>query len=198
MHRQGMSYRKIGDALGVSDSAIYLACNEAAYRRSRERVRAWIYAGTCPDCGTPATRAGGQSRCRKCAFERLSTVRDGSAKCSTCNEWKPLSEFTKSTNAFRKVRGECRACGTIRRREWRAKNRDYENMVARARKAVGSAVRRGELTRPTVCPVCNSSENRIEAHHEDYSKPLEVSWLCSRCHTAVRYGKLSLPIGMVI
>lgn len=195
MRREGMSYSKIGRTLGVSDSAIKLACNEEAYRKSRERARAWTYAGTCPNCGAPATRAGGQSRCRQCFWTDLTNIKDDQAKCGTCKEWKPLSEFTKATRRYRRVRGECRACGTVRRREWRARNRDYENMVSRARKAVASAVRRGELVRPTMCPVCTSTTNRIEAHHKDHSNPLDVTWLCSRCHTAVRYGRLKLDAG---
>jgi hypothetical protein len=192
LHVEGRSYASIAKEMGVSDSAIALACNEETYRKTRERARAWIYAGKCPDCGAPATRAGGQSRCRKCAFEKMSTVRGDEARCSTCQEWKPLDAFTKSNDPYRRVRGECRACGTVRRREWRAKNRDYENMVCRARKAVASAIRRGILVRPSICSTCDSSEHRIEAHHEDYSEPLEVTWLCSRCHTAVRYGKLKV------
>lgn len=31
------------------------------------------------------------------------------------------------------------------------------------------------------CEQCSSTEN-IDGHHEDYDKPLEVLWLCRRCH----------------
>jgi len=33
---------------------------------------------------------------------------------------------------------------------------------------------------PGVCSVCSSL--KVEAHHEDYSKPLEVIWLCKKHH----------------
>lgn len=31
------------------------------------------------------------------------------------------------------------------------------------------------------CSICGGT-NHIEAHHEDYSKPLEVIWLCPKHH----------------
>jgi hypothetical protein len=50
-----------------------------------------------------------------------------------------------------------------------------------ARSAVARAVQSGKLTRKP-CERCGRSK-RIQAHHEDYSKPLEVIWLCISCHT---------------
>ena len=32
------------------------------------------------------------------------------------------------------------------------------------------------------CKKCGST-NKIQAHHSDYLKPLEIEWLCSLCHT---------------
>jgi hypothetical protein len=40
---------------------------------------------------------------------------------------------------------------------------------------------RGKLT-PEPCESCGSEE--AEKHHEDYSQPLEVRWLCRPCHLA--------------
>lgn len=43
------------------------------------------------------------------------------------------------------------------------------------------AVKHGVLKRPYRCEKCNISR-RLCAHHKDYSKPLEVMWLCWSCH----------------
>jgi len=51
----------------------------------------------------------------------------------------------------------------------------------RAHRAVEYAVKIGRLTRPSACPSCGA-ERKVHGHHADYSKPLEVVWLCDRCH----------------
>jgi ribosomal protein S27AE len=54
----------------------------------------------------------------------------------------------------------------------------------RANKAVLAATKRGELTRPDTCEQCGRTGVVIHGHHDDYSKPLEVRWLCPQCHRA--------------
>lgn len=49
-----------------------------------------------------------------------------------------------------------------------------------AREKVRRAILKGKLI-PQPCEVCGKLEN-IEAHHWDYSKPLEVNWLCKEHH----------------
>ena len=68
----------------------------------------------------------------------------------------------------------------IREAEYTAKNRDK----VYARQAVYKARKRGELSPASACEQCGHdfSVYRLEAHHEDYAKRLEVEWLCSRCH----------------
>lgn len=46
------------------------------------------------------------------------------------------------------------------------------------------ALNRGEIQR--VPCVCGSVE--AEMHHEDYSKPLEVRWMCRECHLLEHNG----------
>ena len=43
------------------------------------------------------------------------------------------------------------------------------------------AVQTGKLFRPEQCSKCEK-KCTPHAHHEDYSKPFEVIWLCSTCH----------------
>lgn len=54
-----------------------------------------------------------------------------------------------------------------------------------ARVAVRTAVARGKIIKPTSCSSCLSEVPRsrdLHAHHDDYDKPLEIRWLCRRCH----------------
>jgi RNase P subunit RPR2 len=52
-----------------------------------------------------------------------------------------------------------------------------------------SAVRLGKLIRPYACERCDTipepdhqGRSTIHGHHNDYTKPLEVVWLCKSCH----------------
>lgn len=58
----------------------------------------------------------------------------------------------------------------------------------RARGAVMKAVRSGKLTRPSSCSHCGVA-CKPQAHHDDYSKPLEVRWFCFKCHREVGHGQ---------
>ena len=47
--------------------------------------------------------------------------------------------------------------------------------------AVREAIRVGRLAKPANCSECNAT-GIIHGHNCDYSKPLEVMWLCPKCH----------------
>ena len=51
----------------------------------------------------------------------------------------------------------------------------------KARTMFGNAVRAGKVVRAETCVWCGL-EGKTEGHHEDYSKPLDVAWLCPPCH----------------
>lgn len=56
----------------------------------------------------------------------------------------------------------------------------------KAHQMVRCAVLDGRLC-PQKCEVCGNE--KTSAHHEDYNKPLEVKWLCHKCHMALHAQK---------
>ena len=69
--------------------------------------------------------------------------------------------------------------GLTRQRIWAIVNNDK----FKVQKLVRVAILRGELSVPEKCEKCGGT-SRLEAHHDDYSKPLAVRWLCKSCHVA--------------
>ena len=55
----------------------------------------------------------------------------------------------------------------------------------------------GLLIRPDSCEKCGDSERKLCKHHPDYSKPLEVEWVCYPCHRKLHLAnkKLRNPKG---
>lgn len=51
----------------------------------------------------------------------------------------------------------------------------------KANNKVNNALRDGKITKPTDCADCGG-ELELHAHHDDYTKPLDVRWLCDPCH----------------
>ena len=58
--------------------------------------------------------------------------------------------------------------------------REANPLAYTAQTAVNNALRDGRLTREP-CLFCATIEH-VHGHHRDYSKPLEVVWLCAKCH----------------
>lgn len=48
------------------------------------------------------------------------------------------------------------------------------------------ALARHQITRPDKCSNCGCTCTP-HGHHDDYSKPLEVRWLCRPCHLNLHY-----------
>lgn len=136
-------------------------------------------------------------------------------KCTLCGELKPFSEFYANKLCKDGIASQCKACvqkrarirNFVKREEIRAYDRERSKLPHRveararalqkeraarpekkiARDAVSNAVRDGRL-RKMDCAFCGSS-NTV-AHHHDYAKPLDVTWLCNPCHT--RFHALEL------
>lgn len=65
---------------------------------------------------------------------------------------------------------------------WKRYNSIPSNVIKRkARKLLRYRLEIGQIERKP-CEVCGNI--KTDGHHADYNKPLEVKWLCRRCHYA--------------
>ncbi len=117
--------------------------------------------------------------------------------CCRCDAELPLGDFPRDCTKEDGHRACCRACDRKRRKECRArlsveKRREMTKYCWSddpevkkkhlARKKVWYAVKIGRLTKSDRCSSCGQ-EGYVEAHHDDYDKPLDVAWLCKSCHS---------------
>jgi len=85
-------------------------------------------------------------------------------------------------------------------KEWQRKaNKNQWEKYPEIRKAhndVKCAIHLGKLERPLICEDCGEKKF-VHAHHPDYHKPLEVNWLCLKCHVKLhRNLRLQEPVGI--
>lgn len=127
--------------------------------------------------------------CFKCGIKKLldyfyfqKRMSDGYLnKCKECTKQDVRENYSDNFDHYkdyeeaRFATPERKAYVTIKQREHRAKNPEKY----KARTAVSNAVRDKRLFKKP----CEECDNEIaQAHHEDYSKQLEVKWLCFECH----------------
>lgn len=139
--------------------------------------------GICLSCRRAASRAHYQrnreiylarSKDRK-AHER-EDVQEYKRRWNAANREKVRAYKTRHYEANRvKVRD--------RAREWERANPDRAGLSKRAARIVQKALRGGKLVRPDICEQSDETcMGRITAAHSDYSKPLDVRWLCISHH----------------
>lgn len=63
-------------------------------------------------------------------------------------------------------------------REWYQKNKEKR----RAHVILSRAIKSGKIVRPMSCSECKK-KCKPDGHHIDYSKPLDVIWICRTCHS---------------
>jgi len=63
-----------------------------------------------------------------------------------------------------------------------------------ARYKFTSLMNRKLLDKPKFCEDCKE-EKKLEGHHEDYSKPFDILWLCKQCHCKYDNRRRLVEIG---
>jgi hypothetical protein len=76
-----------------------------------------------------------------------------------------------------------RAAGGRAKRAWIGRNQEKR----KAQIALGNAIRDGKIDKGP-CIKCASIHN-VHGHHEDYNYPLDVVWLCPKCHK-IRHNEI--------
>ena len=117
-------------------------------------------------------------------------VKNRTPFCSNCNI-RNVHLSKKSETTY-----WCRPCANKYRRRWyktakgralRLKHSTKNHALTKiygkdyARNKVKVAIRNGTLVRPDKCSNC-FKRRKPQAHHPDYSKPLDIVWLCTGCH----------------
>ena len=111
-------------------------------------------------------------------------------KCPQCKEIKSRDEFHINNSRYDGLQNRCKECKSEYDKIWRLKNPGYEEGRKRTNKKkcapnpvkvkAKNAARVIKIKKP--CEICGSNKN-IHKHHEDYSNPLRVNFLCHPCHS---------------
>lgn len=127
--------------------------------------------------------------------------------CSKCKTERESSEFSKAQSQKDGLQCWCKECKGKEQRGYRQTERGKEARrkyqksesgkesnrrntrnqrrlcpeKTKARRILNKAIRDGRIIRPSNCESC-FKKRFVQAHHEDYSKPLDVDWLCNKCH----------------
>lgn len=136
----------------------------------------------CKSCetekGTRDFYASNLSRCKECV---KASVR--SNRADKIDYYRSYDRMRYRQSDDRKA--HCQAMGkttpmSVRVEKQRERRRANPEKNA-ARVAVARAIKKGQMQKAEACYFCGVGD-RLQAHHHDYSKPLDVFWLCPPCH----------------
>ena len=152
--------------------------------------RAWLC--KC-DCGKETIVSGGHLK-----LSRFSTKSCGCKKSEisrkTCKDRSECTHRKCSCNhciSYHVLGDDCQKCKCNKFDGYRNAKKyiDSHPEKSKARRNFSSAIARGKIKRG-VCEVCKKSN--AQGHHTDYTKHLEVRWLCPKHHKAVHLRKIGL------
>jgi len=119
------------------------------------------------------------------AFYRHSEMADGRLnKCIDCTKADVAKHRAENLERIREYDRERSSqphrieLRTNIHKRWKHEHPDRR----KAQNSVSAALKRGMLIRPDACTCCGDTRAKLEAHHPDYSRALDVVWLCVPCH----------------
>ena len=116
------------------------------------------------------------------SYYRHSCMADGHLnKCISCTRKDVMDHRLKNLDRIRQYDRDRYQTNDKRKEQYNSLRFRRPPEHIRANYALGNAIRDGRVIRAEACWHCGSTE-RIEGHHVDYSRPLDVVWLCRSCH----------------
>jgi hypothetical protein len=117
--------------------------------------------------------------------------------CKRCQRKLPTWEFSRHPATKDRLQQNCKACAVAAMRDWQRRNaekcrasarkfRQQNPEKVRAHDQVAKAIESGQIVRKP-CEMCGAL--KTHAHHDDYTKPMEVRWLCPKHHRFVHVVK---------
>lgn len=122
----------------------------------------------------PNNKDGLLGKCKECTKQ---DIRQHYADHKTDDEWMSQKREVRRNWSARTTRHLGERNPEVSRNYYQRNKHKF-----RARKLAWRAERNGTLVSPGVCEWCGITSPKLEKHHEDYSKPLDVIWLCHACH----------------
>ena len=127
-------------------------------------------------------------------------------KCNVCHELLSKSEFNSDISRPDNLDNRCKKCQSEVNRFYRLKNDKYfrkyrkannfkykhtmreqykiwyykNKEKTKAHAVLNYLIEKGDIERGA-CEICGLLKN-THGHHDDYTKPLDVNWLCRDCH----------------
>lgn len=140
---------------------------------------------TCTVCGVTSDVSefykGVNCRCKECHKIKVRENRAQKAEYYRTYDAFRYQNDPKVKNRHKRYAKTERGKASLEasRKRWVSGNKEKRA----AHTLLGNAIRDGRVVKPENCSECGAC-GRIEGHHDDYAKPLEVRWLCRSCHVA--------------
>lgn len=157
---------------------------------------------TCKSCATqkpfddfyhhPHSKDGRQEKCKECT---KSAVRANRA--AKIDYYRSYDKMRFQRDPHRRASNK-KYADTDKGREVAAKARLRFLKTSPEKRAahiiLGNAVRSGRINKPLSCSRCDRIPRRrdLHGHHHDYSKPLDVEWVCVICHAEEHFPEAKM------
>lgn len=166
---------------GVTSTPNRLTKTMMEHRMAKRQLPAQAGAYQCKSCerelSANAFYASNMSRCKECVKASVRANRADKVEYYRNYDRLRYREHDHRKEASRKSAAS--EAGLLSRKRSAERNKGTPKRIAHC--AVNNAIRDGRMERGTECFFCGS-DGRLHAHHFDYSRPLDVFWLCPSCH----------------